>query len=63
MPIPSSIVRFTSGRFLDISRVAEQRGMDGRGIELAAGVGAFLSRPELSGLLLAGGSLPDWPWE
>lgn len=49
--------------FCALARAAEQRGMDGRGIELAAGVGAFLSRPELSGLLLAGGSLPDWPWE
>lgn len=51
------------GAFCALARAAGARGMDTRGIELAAGVGAFLSRPELCGLLLAGARLPDELWE
>jgi Fe-S-cluster containining protein len=49
--------------FCALARAAEGRGMDARGIELSAGVDAFLSRPELADLLLAGERLPDGLWE
>jgi len=49
--------------FRALARAAEAGGMDTRGIELSAGVAAFLARPELSGLLLAGEPLPDRFWE
>jgi Fe-S-cluster containining protein len=49
--------------FLAMAWAAGICGMDTRGIELAAGVGAFLSRPDLTDLLLAGDRLPAWLWE
>jgi Fe-S-cluster containining protein len=49
--------------FRALARAAGGGGMDKRGIELAAGVGAFLSNPELFGVLLSGSRLPDRLWE
>jgi len=63
--VPMDMARKTAmdDAFRALARAAEERGMDSRGIELSAGVGAFLSRPELSMLLLAGERLPPALWE
>jgi len=63
--VPTDMVRkrVMDGAFLALVRAAGERGMDTRGIELAAGVGAFLARPDLGEALLAGQRLPGELWE
>ena len=63
--VPMDVVRKSvmAEAFCALARATEESGMDTRGIELAAGVGAFLARPELCARLLAGERLPDWLWE
>jgi Fe-S-cluster containining protein len=63
VPMDMALKSAMDDAFRALARVAEERGMDPRGIELSAGVGAFLSRPEMSGLLLAGERLPPELWE
>ena len=63
--VPMNMVRkaVMDEAFRVLARAAEERGMETRGIELSTGVGAFLARPELCGLLLAGERLPPELWE
>lgn len=63
--VPMELVRKTvmDETFRALSRAAAACGMENRGMELAAGVWAFLARPELSGRLPAGGKLPIDIWE
>ena len=63
--VPMDLARKTimDEAFLALARAVADCGMEARGIELSAGVGAFLARPGLSEKLLAGERLPDWLWE
>ena len=63
--VPMDVVRKSvmAEAFCALARATEEAGMDTRGIELAAGVGAFLARPELCALLLAGERMPPGLWE
>ena len=49
--------------FCAMGRALAVSGREPRGIELSAGVLAFLTRPELVGLLLDGGRFPQELWE
>ena len=63
--VPMDVVRKSvmAGAFCALAGATEESGMDTRGIELSAGVGAFLSRPELCARLLAGERMPPALWE
>jgi hypothetical protein len=63
VPMDTAVRTAMDGAFLALAGAAAASGMDARSIELAAGVGAFLSRPGLSDLLLAGDRLPVRLWE
>jgi Putative zinc- or iron-chelating domain len=63
VPMDLALKMVMDDAFRALARAAGAGGMDTRGIELSAGVVAFLVRPELTGLLLAGEPLPDLLWE
>ncbi len=65
LTVPMDLARKTvmDEAFRALARATEVHGMDERGVELAAGVGAFLSQPELIGRFLAGGRLPAELWD
>jgi hypothetical protein len=49
--------------FFALARALAASGWGIRGIELSAGVSAFLDRPELIDLMLGGGQLPPELWD
>jgi Fe-S-cluster containining protein len=63
--VPMDMVRKTvmEDAFRALVRVQAACGWGTRGIELSAGVAAFLARPELIDLMLDGGRLPPELWE
>jgi hypothetical protein len=63
-PVPMNLAhrKVMDEAFRACARAIGACGMDTRSIELAAGVGAFLTSPGLSGMLLAGGRLSDGIW-
>lgn len=65
LTVPMDLARKTvmDEAFRALARATEVHGMDARGVELATGVGAFLSQPELTGRLLAGGRLHADLWD
>jgi len=63
--VPMDMTRKTAmdEAFCALARAMEECGFETRGIELSAGVGAFLARPELCQRLLSGGRLSPGLWE
>jgi Fe-S-cluster containining protein len=63
--VPMDMVRKTvmEDAFCAMVRAQDASGWGTRGIELCAGVAAFLVRPELLDLMLGGGQLPPELWE
>lgn len=64
-PVPMDMRRKMAmeDAYVALAAAMEDRGMESRCIELAAGVGAFLADPRLVDLLLTGGPFPPGPWE